>query len=79
MRAVPCPIYDPPTRYKYHLALIVVVDKENHTQLAMQALLLREQTEYFVFLFEAFKELCAGAHPQVNRPSMCSVHVPVAV
>ncbi|CAM9403456.1 unnamed protein product, partial [Ascophyllum nodosum] len=51
--------------YKYHLALIVVVDKENHTQLAIQALLLREQTEYFVFLFEAFKELCAGADPQV--------------
>ena len=76
---MPCTIYDPPTRYTYHLALIVVVDKETHSQLAMQTLLLREQTEYFVFLFEAFKELCAGGHPQVNRTSMCSVHVPVAL
>ena len=76
---MPCPIYDSRTIYKYHLALIVVLDKENHTQLAMQVLLLREQTEYFVLLFETFKELCAGGLPQVNRPSMCSVHVPVAV
>lgn len=63
--------HDPPTRYKYHLALIVVVDKENHTQLAMQALLSHERVDDFVFLFESFKELCQGAHPQVNR----SLHV----
>ena len=55
-------------RYKYQLALIVVVDRENHTQLAMQVLVLRERTEDVVFIFETFKELCGGGHPQVTRP-----------
>lgn len=66
----------PSTRYKYHLALIVVVDKENHTQIAMQALLSHERTESFIFLFEMFRELCAKAHPQVNEPSFCRLCIP---
>lgn len=70
-------VSNPPTRHKYHLALIMVVDKENHTQIAMQALLSHERTENFLFLFEMFTRLCFGAHPQVNQPYMCSVHVPV--
>lgn len=53
-------------RYKYHLALIVVVDKENHTQLAMQAVIQRERTEDFKLLFESFKEMCNGHSPQVK-------------
>ncbi|CAB1113554.1 unnamed protein product [Ectocarpus sp. CCAP 1310/34] len=50
--------------YKYHLALIVVVDKENYTQIAMQALLANERTEDFKFLFRVFRELCEGVQPE---------------
>lgn len=68
--SVVCSIYSSPsTRYKHHLALIVVVDKENHTQIAMQALLSHERTEDFVFLFKVFKELIGGVQPQVNQLS----------
>ncbi|CAB1096127.1 unnamed protein product [Ectocarpus sp. CCAP 1310/34] len=51
--------------YKFFLALIVVVDKENHTQIAMQALLANERSESFEFIFESFKELCGGGSPGV--------------
>ncbi|CAB1105884.1 unnamed protein product [Ectocarpus sp. CCAP 1310/34] len=51
--------------YKYHLALIVVVDNENYTQIAMQALLANERTEDFKFLFRVFRELCEGVQPEV--------------
>ncbi|CAB1104719.1 unnamed protein product [Ectocarpus sp. CCAP 1310/34] len=51
--------------YKYHLALIVVVDKENYTQIAMQALLANERTEDYKFLFRVFRELCQGMQPEV--------------
>lgn len=63
-----------PTRYKYHLALIVVVDKENYTHIVFQALLASERTEDFEFLFRAFREMIGGAQPQVSEVSMCSVH-----
>lgn len=59
-------IRHPPTRYKYKLAFIVVVDKEGHSQIAMQGLLSNEQHETFVFLFEAFKQLIFGRSPQVS-------------
>ncbi|CAB1115131.1 unnamed protein product [Ectocarpus sp. CCAP 1310/34] len=51
--------------YKFFLALIVVVDMENYTQIAMQALLSNERSEDFIFLMETFKELCGGLMPQV--------------
>lgn len=51
------------------------MDKENFTQIAMQALLSNERTDDFVFLFRAFRELCEGAQPQVSRPCMCRVQV----
>ncbi|CBJ27979.1 putative far-red impaired response protein [Ectocarpus siliculosus] len=51
--------------YKFHLALIVVVDKENHSQIAMQALLSDERSESFEFVFESFKQLCEGGTPEV--------------
>eukprot|EP00904_Undaria_pinnatifida_P002644 jgi/Undpi1/12380/HiC_scaffold_5.g02052.m1 len=51
--------------YKHHLALIVVVDKENYTHIAMQALLANERSEDFEFLFRVFRELIGEAPPQV--------------
>lgn len=56
----------PPPRYNYKLALAVVVDDMNHTQIVMQALLANEQHESFVFFFEAFKELIYDSSPQVK-------------
>lgn len=56
-----------PARYNHKLAFIVVVDKENHTQIAMQALLETERHESFVFLMESFKMLIRGSSPQVKR------------
>ncbi|CAB1112890.1 unnamed protein product [Ectocarpus sp. CCAP 1310/34] len=53
-----------PTRY-HKLAFIVVVDKENLTQIAMQALLETERHESFVFSMESFKKLIRGSSPQV--------------
>lgn len=53
-------------RYSYHLGLIVVVDKENHTRLAMQCLIQRERSEDFVFMYESWKELCEDSEPQVK-------------
>ena len=47
----------PPTRYKHHPALIVVVDKESCTHIAMQALLANDGSEDFEFLFRVFREL----------------------
>ena len=64
----------PPIRYKHHLALIVVVDKENYTHIAMQTLLANERSEDFEFLFRVFRELIGGAQPQVSKVSMCSIH-----
>ena len=64
----------PPTRYKHHLALIVVVDKENCTHIAMQALLANERPEDFEFLFRVVRELIGGGQPHVSRVSMCSIH-----
>lgn len=61
-----------PASYKHHLALIVVVDKENITHIAMQALLANERTEDFQFLFRSFRQLIGGAQPQVSQVSMCS-------
>lgn len=61
----------PCNRYKYHLALIVVVDNENRTQIVMQALLSNEQTESFVFTFDAFNDLIEGGSVQVKPPPMC--------
>lgn len=55
-----------PTRYNHKLAFMVVVDKENHTQIAMQALLDTERHESFVFLMESFKELIRGSSPKVK-------------
>ncbi|CAB1114426.1 unnamed protein product [Ectocarpus sp. CCAP 1310/34] len=55
----------PPTRYKFHIALIVVVDKENHSQIAMQALLSDKRSEFFESAFESFKQLCKGGTPGV--------------
>lgn len=56
-------------RYNYHLGLIVVVDKENHTQLAMQCLTQRERTEDFIFMFESLLELTEGVEPEVKQRS----------
>ncbi|CAB1105544.1 unnamed protein product [Ectocarpus sp. CCAP 1310/34] len=53
------------SKYNHKLAFIVVVDKENHTQIAMQALLDTERHESFVFLMESFKELIRGSSPKV--------------
>eukprot|EP00904_Undaria_pinnatifida_P013113 jgi/Undpi1/8932/HiC_scaffold_26.g11393.m1 len=39
------------------LCLVVVVDKENRTQIACQALVLRERTEDLVFVFECVAEM----------------------
>ncbi|CAN0274374.1 unnamed protein product, partial [Scytosiphon promiscuus] len=50
--------------YKYQLCLVVVVDKENRTQIACQALVLRERTEDFVFIFECVAEM-GKKHPKV--------------
>eukprot|EP00903_Cladosiphon_okamuranus_P012990 g12120.t2 len=52
-------------KYNHKLAFIVVVDKENHTQIAMQALLNTERHESFVFLMVSFKLLIHGRSPQV--------------
>ncbi|CAM9915684.1 unnamed protein product, partial [Hapterophycus canaliculatus] len=65
-------------RYKFSLALIVVVDCDNHSQIAMQALLSNERSESFEFVFESFKELCEGGTPQVvytdaDRASMNAI------
>lgn len=54
------------------------MDKENHTQIAMQAMLSNERTDDFVFLFRAFKELC-GAQPEVSRSPFCSEQVPLSM
>ena len=62
-----------PTRYKRHLALIVVVDKENCTHIAMQALLANERSEDFEFLSRVFRELIGEGQPQVSQVSMCSI------
>ena len=68
---VPCPMLSrrprlPPSRYRFQLALILVVDSENHTQLAMQVLVSHERADDFLFIFEHFKELCRGAHSKVK-------------
>ena len=56
-------------RYNFQLALVVVVvDRENNTQFAMQALVPRERTEGFVFIFETFRNICGESHPKVMRP-----------
>eukprot|EP00904_Undaria_pinnatifida_P008627 jgi/Undpi1/4895/HiC_scaffold_19.g08247.m1 len=52
-------------KYKRHLALIVVVDKENCTHIAMQALLANERSEDFEFLSRVFRELIGEGQPQV--------------
>eukprot|EP00904_Undaria_pinnatifida_P012327 jgi/Undpi1/8224/HiC_scaffold_25.g10694.m1 len=44
-------------KYKHHPALIVVVDKESYTHIAMQALLANDGSEDFEFLFRVFREL----------------------
>lgn len=74
----PCPNFvrttsrHPPTRYNYTLALAVVVDDMNNTQIVMQALLSNEQHESFVFFFEAFKKIIYNSSPQVKRPPVLS-------
>eukprot|EP00904_Undaria_pinnatifida_P007816 jgi/Undpi1/4164/HiC_scaffold_16.g07531.m1 len=50
---------------KHYLALIVVVDKENYTRIAMQALLANERSEDFELILRVFRELNEGAQPQV--------------
>ena len=47
------------------MCLGVVVDKENRTQIACQALVLRERTEDFVFIFECVAEV-GKKHPKVT-------------
>eukprot|EP00904_Undaria_pinnatifida_P001816 jgi/Undpi1/11635/HiC_scaffold_35.g13930.m1 len=49
--------------YKYQLCLVVVDDKENRTQIACQALVLRQRTEDFVFIFECVAEM-GTKHPK---------------
>lgn len=58
----------PPTTYNYKLALAVVVDDMNNTQIVMQAVISNEQYESFVFFFEAFKELIYDSSPKMKRP-----------
>eukprot|EP00904_Undaria_pinnatifida_P012885 jgi/Undpi1/8727/HiC_scaffold_25.g11191.m1 len=66
-------------KYKHHLALIVVVDKENYTHIAMQTLLANERSEDFEFLFRVFRELIGGAQPQKESPwsrhKLCLFHM----
>ncbi|CAB1105322.1 unnamed protein product [Ectocarpus sp. CCAP 1310/34] len=59
--------------YKFHLALMVVLDKENHSQIAMQALLSDERSESFEFVFESFKQLCEGGTPETLN-KLCVWH-----
>lgn len=59
--------HPPPTRYKFSLALVVVVDHENHSQIVMQALLSNERQESFQFVYESLKELCEGGSPKVKQ------------
>ena len=47
------------------MCLVVVVDKENRTQIACKALVLRERTEDFVFIFECVAEM-GKKHPKVT-------------
>ena len=63
-----------PIRYKHHLALIVVVDKENYTHIAMHLRLANEWSEDCDSLFRVFRELIERAQPQVSQVSMCSIH-----
>ena len=48
------------------MCLGVVVDKENRTQIACKALVLRERTEDFVFIFECVAEK-GKKYPKVTR------------
>lgn len=69
-----CSMFLPhPYQIQVPLGTNVVVDKENYTQIAMQALLANERTEDFKFLFRVFRELCEGVQPEVSPPPICSV------
>ena len=50
----------------YQLCLVVVVDKENFTQIACQALVLHECTEDSGFVFECVAEM-GKKHPTLTR------------
>lgn len=53
-------------RYKHRPSLFIVLDEENRTQIACQALVLHERAENFGFILESIVKM-REAHPQARK------------